>query len=67
MAIVGVDGEQSHALELISAVVKQTTCPVIADIEGDDDSFLKNAARRGIFAHVKHGERREWNTRSTSS
>ena len=52
VAIVGVDGEQSHALELISAIVKQATCPVIADIESDDDSFLKNAARRGIFAYV---------------
>ena len=56
VAIVGVDGQQSHALELISAIVKQATCPVIADIESDDDSFLKNAARRGIFAYVKHGE-----------
>ena len=56
VAIVGVDGEQSHALELISAIVKQATCPVIADIDGDDDSFLRKAARRGIFAYVKHGE-----------
>ena len=56
VAIVGVDGQQSHALALISAIVKQAVCPVIADIEGDDDSFLKNAAQRGIFAYVKHGE-----------
>ena len=56
VAVVGVDGRQSHALDLISAIVKQAACPVIADIEGDDDSFLKNAARRGIFAYVKHGE-----------
>jgi response regulator NasT len=56
VAIVGVDGHQSHALELISAIVKQATCPVIADLESDDDSFLKDAARRGIFAYVKHGE-----------
>ena len=56
VAIVGVDGRQSHALDLISAIVKQAACPVIADIDGDDDSFLKNAARRGIFAYVKHGE-----------
>ena len=56
VAIVGVDGQQSHALDLISALVKQAACPVIADIEGDDDSFLKNAAQRGIFAYVKHGE-----------
>ena len=56
VAIVGVDGQQSHALDLISAIVKQAACPVIADIEGDDDSFLKKAAQRGIFAYVKHGE-----------
>ena len=56
VAIVGVDGQQSHALDLISAIVKQAACPVIADIEGDDAAFLKNAAQRGIFAYVKHGE-----------
>jgi len=56
VAIVGVNGQQSHALDLISAIVEQAACPVIADIESDDDSFLKNAAQRGIFAYVKHGE-----------
>jgi AmiR/NasT family two-component response regulator len=58
VAIVGVDGkpEQSHALELISAIVKQAACPVIADIDTDDDSFIEKAARRGIFAYVRHGE-----------
>jgi len=50
VATVGVDDNQSHALALISAIVKQATCPVTADIESDDDSFLKKAARRGIFA-----------------
>jgi ANTAR domain len=29
---------------------------VIADIDGDDDSFLRKTARRGILAYVKHGE-----------
>jgi response regulator NasT len=58
VAIVGLDGngEQSHALELVSAIVKQAACPVIADIAADDDSFIEKAARRGIFAFVKHGE-----------
>jgi two-component system, response regulator / RNA-binding antiterminator len=61
VAIVGVDGkpEQNHALDLISAIVKQATCPVIVDIDIDDDSFIEKAARRGIFAYVKHGERPE--------
>ncbi|HSO98413.1 MAG TPA: ANTAR domain-containing protein [Solirubrobacteraceae bacterium] len=57
VAIVGVDdkGEQSHALALISAIVKQAACPVIADLQTDDDSFIEKAARRGIFAYVQHG------------
>jgi len=61
VAIVGLDGnrEQSHALDLISAIVKQAACPVIADIAADDDSFIEKAARRGIFAYVKHGEQPE--------
>ena len=59
VAVVGVDGQQSHALELISAIVKQYACPVIADIQADDDSFIEKAARRGIFAYVRHGERPE--------
>ncbi len=56
VAIVAVDGHQSRALDLISALVKQASCPVIADIDSADDSFLKDAAQRGIFAYVKHGE-----------
>jgi response regulator NasT len=56
VAIVGVDGAQSHGLDLISAIVKQATCPVIADIDGADESFIEQAARRGIFAYVRHGD-----------
>ena len=59
VAIVGVDERRAHALDLISAIVKQAACPVIADLEGDDSSFVKNAARRGIFAYVKHGKQPE--------
>jgi response regulator NasT len=59
VAIVGVDGGEGHALDLISAIVKQAACPVIADIDGEDDSFIEKAARRGIFAYVRHGERPE--------
>jgi two-component system, response regulator / RNA-binding antiterminator len=59
VAIVGVDGQQEHALGLISAIVKQAACPVIADIDADDDSFIEKAARRGIFAYVRHGAQPE--------
>jgi AmiR/NasT family two-component response regulator len=56
VAVVGIDGKPAHALDLITAIVKQATCPVIADIDTDDDSFIEKAARRGIFAYVKHGQ-----------
>jgi response regulator NasT len=50
---------QSHGLDLISAIVKQAACPVMADIDAADDSFIEQAARRGIVAYVKHGEQPE--------
>jgi response regulator NasT len=55
VAIVGVGGEAEHALALISAIVKQAECPVIADLATDDEAFVDGAARRGIFAYVRHG------------
>ena len=58
VAIVAVDGHQSHALDLISAIVKQVSCPVIVDLDTDDEAFIDKAARRGIFAYVRHGEQR---------
>lgn len=56
VAIVGLGGEGEHALGLISAIVKVAACPVIVDLDTDDDTFIDQAARRGIFAYVKHGE-----------
>jgi AmiR/NasT family two-component response regulator len=59
VAIVGVGEEHQHALELISQLVRSAACPVIADIATEDHEFLDNAAKRGIFAYVKHGSRSE--------
>jgi AmiR/NasT family two-component response regulator len=56
VAIVGLGGAGEHALDLISAIVKQAACPVIVDLETDDDTFIDQAASRGIFAYVKHGK-----------
>ena len=55
VAIVGLGEESKHALDLISEVVRQAACPVIADLETEDSAFIDNAARRGIFAYVTHG------------
>ena len=56
VAIVGLGDESKHALDLISEIVKQAACPVIADLETEDRAFIDNAARRGIFAYVTHGK-----------
>jgi AmiR/NasT family two-component response regulator len=57
VAIVGLGENSQHALELISELVRKAACPVIADIATEDDEFIDNAAKRGIFAYVQHGSR----------
>jgi response regulator NasT len=59
VAIVALGDENEHALGLISEIVKQAACPVIADIDSSDGNFLNEAAKRGIFAYIRHGEREE--------
>jgi response regulator NasT len=52
--VVGLGLERAHALDLISAIVRQAACPVIVDIDGGDPAFVENAAKRGIFASFQH-------------
>ena len=59
VAIVGLGEESKHALDLISEIVRQAACPVIADLETEDRAFIDNAARRGIFAYITHGSQPE--------
>jgi len=47
---IGLDGE--HALEMISAVVQEAACPVVALLEADDPAMITEAAKRGVFAYV---------------
>ena len=47
---IGLDGE--HALEMISAVVQEAACPVIALLDTDDAAMITEAAKRGVFAYV---------------
>jgi len=57
VAIVALGEGSKHALDLISEIVKQAACPVIADIAADDPDFVNEAAKRGIFAYIRHGAR----------
>jgi two-component system, response regulator / RNA-binding antiterminator len=52
VALVGLGTSSGHALELIGEIVHEASCPVIALLAGLDPDYVREAARRGIFAYV---------------
>lgn len=52
IALVGVGLDGTHALELISSIVREATCPVITVLDVSDPAYVDEAARRGVFAYV---------------
>ena len=52
VALVAVGESNAHALELISMIVAEAECPVIAVLSATDTGFVREAAKRGIFAYV---------------
>ena len=59
VALVGLGESSEHALELISQIVQEAACPVIAILETKDADFVNEAAKRGIFAYVTDGDPEE--------
>lgn len=45
-----------QALEAIDTLVKQAACPVIALLDVQDSAFIREAAKRGIFAYITGGD-----------
>jgi response regulator NasT len=41
-----------HALELIDEIVHKATCPVIALLSEKDPAYVREAAKRGVFAYI---------------
>ena len=52
VALVALGQSNTHALEMISKIVAEAECPVIAVLAATDSSFVQAAAKRGIFAYV---------------
>ena len=52
IALVGLGLNGEHALEQISAIVREAACPVIALLDAKDPSYVDQAAKRGVFAYV---------------
>jgi response regulator NasT len=52
VAFVGLGESAEHALELISEIVAESFCPVIALLKAFDGDWLNQAADRGVFAYI---------------
>ena len=55
VALVGLGESSEHALELITEIVREASCPVIAILAGDDPDYVHEAAKRGVFAYIVDG------------
>src|SRR5215207_3543850 len=55
LAFVGLGVDGVHALEMISEIVREAACPVIALLEAVDPTWVNEAAKRGIFAYIVDG------------
>ena len=52
VALVGLGLDSEHALELISEIVHEAACPVIALLSSKDPAYVLLAAKRGVFAYI---------------
>jgi AmiR/NasT family two-component response regulator len=55
VALVGLGSSSEHALGLISEIVREAACPVIAILSTDDPAYVHEAAKRGVFAYIIDG------------
>jgi response regulator NasT len=52
VALVGLGLSSEHALDLIDRIVSESTCPVIALLTAEDPAWIREAAKRGVFAYI---------------
>ena len=59
VAIVALHDDTHHALELITHITDEASCPVMALVEDARPEFVAEAADRGIFAYLDSAEESE--------
>jgi AmiR/NasT family two-component response regulator len=52
VALVGLGLSSDHALTLIAEIVHEASCPVIALLSAKDPTYVREAAKRGVFAYI---------------
>jgi AmiR/NasT family two-component response regulator len=59
VALVGLGLSSEHALELIAEIVHESSCPVIALLSARDPAYIREAAKRGVFAYIVDADAEE--------
>jgi AmiR/NasT family two-component response regulator len=59
VALVGLGLSSEHALDLITEIVREASCPVIALLSTKDPAYVREAAKRGVFAYIVDGDPEE--------
>jgi AmiR/NasT family two-component response regulator len=60
VALVGLGESSQHALDLIDKIVREAACPVIALLHAPDPPFVREASKRGVFAHISDDDVEDW-------
>jgi response regulator NasT len=60
VALVGLGASSQHALDLIDKIVHEAACPVIVLLHQPDPGFVKEASKRGVFAHISDDDVEDW-------
>ena len=59
VALVGLGLSSEHALSLVSGIVREAFCPVIAVTRSHDPAWVDEAAKRGVYAYIIDGHPKE--------
>jgi AmiR/NasT family two-component response regulator len=60
VALVGLGESSEHALDMIDRIVREAACPVIVLIHARDPEFVREASKRGVFAHISDADVEDW-------
>jgi response regulator NasT len=60
VALVGLGESSGHALGLIEKIVQEAACPVIVLLHAPDPGFVREASKRGVFAHITDADASDW-------
>jgi AmiR/NasT family two-component response regulator len=60
VALVGLGESSEYALGLIDKIVREAACPVIVLLHAPDPAFVKEASKRGVFAHISDADVEDW-------